>query len=194
MPMAKVVLPNATEYCNRHGYEFNFVWYPEPCNPDFGYNKLIKIKELFSKGIDVVFSLDLDVLITNHNINVTDFLDDDYDFFVTKDVNGVNCGSFIIRNTKWSNDFINLLLKKRGEPGMHCEQDALRAYMEEYQITPIKILKHPSINSYLYQNYLEFGEQKHEDGQWREGDFILHVPGLGTERRLEILSTTKIIK
>jgi hypothetical protein len=34
----------------------------------------------------------------------------------------------------------------------------------------------------------------HKDGNWEEGDFVLHLPGLSMQKRIEILSQLKPIK
>ena len=33
----------------------------------------------------------------------------------------------------------------------------------------------------------------HQQGNWEEGDFVMHVPGLELNQRAEILKNTKII-
>lgn len=190
--IAKIVLPNAKEYCQRHGYALDAIMHREPYPLNFGYSKLTEIKRLL-KNFDIVWSLDLDTLITNHCYKVEDFIDflEDYDFFITKDVNGINGGSFIVKKSDWSIPFLDLLYSLKGEEGMHCEQDAINYYYKNYK-DKIKILPHPSINSYKYELYPEF--EYGIDGQWMEGDFVLHLPGLSIEKRIEILKQTPIAK
>ncbi len=63
----------------------------------------------------------------------------------------------------------------------------------------IKILPHPSINSLLYEEYAptwgiigntdtSLPKPTHEEGDWRRGCFICHLPGMTLERRLEIFA------
>lgn len=194
-PIADIVLPNAEVYCKKQGYRFYPIFYKE-YTLDFGYNKLERIKELFSiSNNDVVFSLDCDTLITNHNITVEDFIDEEHDFYVTKDVNGINFGSFIIKKSEWSDNFLNKTIAARKWPNMHCEQEAVAYYMANFNIDKIKILGHPSINSYDYSQYPEFPNiRKREQGHHHEVDFILHLPALSIEKRIEILRNTKVIE
>ena len=194
--IARIVIPNAQKYADKHGYELLVKKYPEPYLSDFGYKKLEQIRGIFEHGdADIVWSLDLDTLITNHNYKVEDYLKEGSDFFITKDVNGVNGGSFIVRNTKWSMEFMDWLLGKKGEEKMYCEQDAIRAYMEEYPVSPVCVVGHPSFNSYHYSLYPQFENITSEEaGNWYEGNFVLHLPGLGIEQRIEILKNTKIIE
>jgi hypothetical protein len=58
----------------------------------------------------------------------------------------------------------------------------------------MKILPHPSLNSYPYEHYPEFKNVTHEQGNWEEGDFLLHCPALPYEKRAEILRNAKITR
>jgi len=190
LDIARVVLPNMANYAKRHGYNLNVKSYREPCPSDFGYNKIKEIKELFDHGADVVVSLDLDLLITNHNYKIEDFLNDKNDFYIAE---GYNAGVFILRKSEWSYRFIEYILSQQGKTGLHCEQDAIYQYIKENGNDDICVLPHPSINSFKYELYPEYSNVTHEQGNWEEGDFILHLPGVGMDKRKEILSTTKVI-
>jgi hypothetical protein len=188
--IAKIVLPNVKEYCDKHGYSLDAILYRDSeYKSDFGYKKLTEIKRLL-KNFDIVWSLDMDTLITNHNYKVEDFLGE-HDFYITKDVNGINGGSFIVKNSAWSIAFLDICGLQKGLEGMHCEQDAINYYYPNFK-DYIKILPHPSINSYKYELYPEF--KLPQEGQWEEGDFVLHLPGLSIERRIKELKKTKIKK
>lgn len=192
--IADIVIPNAQSYADKHGYDLLVQKYPEPYFSTFGYQKIEQIQAIFEHDqADVVWSLDCDALITNHKWKVEDFLDNEHDAYFCKDVNGINAGSFIIKNTQWSHDFMIWLLAQEGKEKMYCENDAIVAYDKEFPISLIKILPHPSINSYLYENYPEFKNITHEQGQWEYGDFVLHLPGMGIATRIEVLKNTKII-
>ncbi len=191
--LAEVVLPNMIDYCKVRGYSYSPHLSPEPYE---GFDKISTIYDTFNLyDIDVIFSRDMDTLITNFHTKVEDFLEDGKDFYITKDFNGINAGSFIIKKTAWSKFFITYLESKKGQPGMYCEQNAIEAYMAEFpDDEKIKILPHPSINSYHYPLYPEIPPQTHEQGQWQMGDFVLHLPGVSMEQRLKILSSTPIVQ
>jgi hypothetical protein len=60
--------------------------------------------------------------------------------------------------------------------------------MKEYPKSPIKIVGHPSFNSFDYSLYPEHSHiTKREDGNWHEGDLLLHLPGISMEQREKIL-------
>lgn len=187
--IAGVSVPNAAEYCHRHHYDLKLEVYEKEFS---GFEKLHHIKKLLEK-YDAVWPLDCDTLITNHKIRLEDFLAEQ-DFYITKDYNGVNAGSFIIKKSNRYPKLIDFLISCQKYEHIYCEQDAIANYIKDDPSNGIKILPHPSINSYLYENYPDIPPQTHEQGQWEIGDFVLHLPGIGMERRMEILKSTPILK
>jgi hypothetical protein len=195
-PLANIVLPNMMDYCSKH----NYTLYAFNVNSiESGYKKIEKILSVIEE-VDAMLCLDLDTFITNHNITVGSFLDDEHDFYICKDVNGINAGSFIVKNTAWARKFLRLIHDHRVV--YENEQNAI-----EYLIIKedkVKILPHPSINSYIYELYKPgwgvigdriISKPSHEEGDWRNSDFILHLPGMTLDKRVEILNrlTNKII-
>lgn len=192
--LADIVLPNVKAYAEKQEYTPLFKSYPDVFS---GYEKIRHIKAIFENIVaDAVWSLDLDTLITNHTKKIEDFIDDEHDAYFTRDYNGLNCGSFIIKNSEFSLTLLDTVLTLEGLPKMYCEQDAFNEIFKLAVLLPdmfskIKLLPHPSINSYLYENYPDIPKQTHEQGQWQQGDFVLHLPGMGLEKRIEILSKMK---
>lgn len=173
------------DYCDLHGYSRDVRVVNTPYN---WIEKLSSIRNTFMRrSANVVWSLDCDAIITNPNFNIETFLDNDHDFYVTKDFNGINCGSFIVKDTEYSYDLINWVLKQSGKTGNHCEQDAINSYMKAYPNNRIKILPQSTINSYKYELYPEIPPQTEEQGQWVEGkSHVLHLPGVGMSLRNQI--------
>jgi len=190
--LAKITVPNIVNYCRKHGYDWNI---QSIQNRYSGYLKILNIQSLFAANdADVIVSLDCDTLITNYNIKIEDYIDDIHSFFICKDYNGINAGVFVIKNNKWANGFLSYILQCEGQSGMYCEQDAILSYMKSFPNNEnIKILPHPSINSYLYESYPEIPPQSHEQGQWVEGDYILHLPGIDNQTRIKILTQIPIL-
>lgn len=190
--IAEVSLPNMKEYCDIHGYLNSVIQLPE--TEGFHYKKHEFFKEAFKTDIQAIFYKDIDTVITNMTIPLDAFISDDHDLMITKDVGGINGGSLIIKNSeggRWVNDFI---LTHRHE--FNNEQEVIDHYIDDPEFSKfVKILPHPSINSYKYSAYPELTHitDRHE-GNWHEGDFLLHTPALSFEQRIEILKTAKIIK
>ena len=150
-------------------------------------------------------SIDLDTLIANHETKIQDFIYLGKSLHICRDINGINAGVFILKNNEWADDFIQFVLSYEGQ--MDCEQNAIDHYMEKWpHDEQIKILPHPSINSYPMDYYApSYGKigykrgdiverPEHEEGDFECGDFICHVPGHTIPKRLEILKSIKIIK
>lgn len=198
LDIAKITVPNITAYCQKKCYSWNIQCIDEPYD---AFEKIRQIQGLFERDeADVVMSIDCDALITNYTKRIEDFLKIDSWFYVCSDYNGINCGVFIVKNTVYSKIGLDYILSKKEDNDVHCEQDALCKYLQvfepiinKYDYPKVQILPHPSINSYLYHLYHETPTQTHEQGQWQEGDFILHLPGISMEQRKQILSNTKVI-
>jgi hypothetical protein len=194
MPLADVVIPVLQQYCVKNDYDL-YTYNITGTEVYYGYKKIEKLVSLLeSNEVDLILCIDLDVLITNHSIKIESFIDNNHDFYITEDVNGLNAGSFIVRNTFWSIIFLKLILGQQAE--FECEQNAIEHLIKPQH--PIKILSHPSINSYIYDEYgPTFGiisdrkieKPTHEEGNWEKGDFILHLPGIPIERRIEIFES-----
>lgn len=188
-PIADIVIPNMIEYSKKHGYSYSPMLVPN------GYDNFDKIHTMYDTfnlyDIDFIFNRDMDTLITNLTIPLESFIEDGKDLFICKDFNGINSGTFLVRKSEWSQKFLDYIMSKKGTEGIYGEQDAIVAYMNEFpNDEKIKILPHPSINSYLYENYPEIPMQTHEQGQWERGNFLLHLPGLGMNLRETILQKT----
>jgi hypothetical protein len=117
-------------------------------------------------------------------------------------VNGINAGNFIIKNTEWSKSFLDFILSKVGS--FENDQCVIEAIHNDPEWKDkIKILNHPSVNSYPYDLYSPswgvIGDRiierpTHEEGDWQPGDFIIHLPGKTLLDRLEILKGVEVWK
>lgn len=187
-----IVSPSIIQYCETHSYNYILTKY-ERSLKDF--DKIKKVNE-YLNDYDFIWALDGDAIITNHTIAVESFLDDEHELFLCKDINGINCGSFIIKNTSWAEWLIAWMLDLEGVKSIYCEQDALNMYLEKFPAQAerkVKFLPHQSINSYICKLYPEYDIVVQPKENWKEGDFVLHLPGVSNEKRLSILKEIKII-
>jgi len=171
------------------------MWVENIENDKWEYVKHEIFKNLFQKGFDLIWYRDIDSVITNMNIPITDFIDDEHDFFITRDFTELNGGSVIIRSSIKGQSFNRLVLRCKSR--YQNEQNAYNHYREiMVNNNTMKVLPHPSINSYKYYLYPECKEYvgREDLGDWKEGNFVLHVPALALSKRLEILSQAKIIE
>jgi hypothetical protein len=202
--LADCVYPNLVEYCKRHRYQLALL-----CVNDYGrYTGEHKIKQIMNEVDygEVALVLDADTYITNHLIEVESFVDNDHDLYLTKDINGINSGVFIVKMTAWMQNFLNYIYNSIQSGNFDCEQNAIEQYINVFGLERIKIVEHPAFNSYPINfyapSYGKIGYQEgdyvekptRKQGAWQLGDFILHAPGLTIEKRIEIFTNTPIVK
>ncbi len=183
--LSEFVLPNWNSYCEKHNYSLSYYIgsYGEGA---IGFHKIRYLLDLFEKQVlDLALVLDLDILITNQDKKIEDFIKgmDNYDYFVTKDINGINNGSFIIRNTEWSRSFLKFILSH--SKILSNEQDVLKNNEGKLIGEKLKILDHPSLNDYLHDIYPQYKNIPFPNN-WNEDSFVLHLPGTKLEQRLQI--------
>lgn len=188
--IAAVTIPVLENYCEKHGYHLS-VFKNTPYQNYTGKEKMKQILEVCKYG-DIAMVIDADAIITNPEIKIESFIDDEHDFYITKHVGNINAGVFILRFTQWTELFINKLLPSIGKEKVHCEQDAIMEYMVAHPNNKkIKILPHPSINSFDYSLYKEHTDKIGSYEDWKPNDFVLHLPGTGMELRKKKLSEVK---
>lgn len=193
--LGDTVLPVMAAYCKKQVYSFEVRTIPST----FEFHKIHAVLDVLASGEDLVFCLDSDILITNHTRMVEEFIDSEHDLFITQDINEINIGSFIVKNTFWARGLLCYVAECSDAEN---EQNGFKPHMENPEV---KILPHPSINSYPYDEYAPTyglipgrspllgitGRPTHEQGNWEPGDFIAHLPGLPLQRRIEIFTKMK---
>jgi hypothetical protein len=179
--LAATTIPNRRTWCERWGYELvTCDRWEEARHPLWAKWKLARDR---LPDFDWAFVLDVDAIICNPSRQLRDFLGDT-DLLVTADINGVNAGVLLLKNTPWT----NALLEKiwNAEPSYRSypnpEQSALAHLLCAEPKERWAVLPQRSFNSYLYGEY----SRVFPEGQYQDGDFILHLPALSRTRRLEI--------
>lgn len=192
--LADLTVPNLREYNKRHGYA---TWIINIKNDNWEYKKHEAFDYMFKylADGDIIWYKDVDSIITNMTIPITNFIDDYYSFYLTKDFTELNGGSVIIKNTPAGRKFNEIILEQKD--AFENEQNVYNSFpFLTMGIEFMKPLKHPSINSYKYELYPECKDYvgREDLGDWKDGNFVLHVPALSLEKRLEVLSQAKIIR
>lgn len=189
-PLADVVLPNWQEYAIRHGYEIKLCRgaYRDSSRP-IGFQKMqLVYDDLFVNNApyDAAWVLDLDILITNFNIRVEDFLDDAHDYFVTTGVHGLCNGSFFIKKSERSKEILEYMLSNKYN--YDNEQNMLKYHLDEPVLKGrIKLFPYYAFSAFMFSLYPERAHLTKHEKSWNCGDFVLHLAGLTLEKRLEIL-------
>lgn len=183
-----IVIPNWQQYCNKYGYLL-LKHVGEYGGGPLGFQKLRYLYDsMFVKNeIDLALVLDLDILITNFTIRIEDWINSDKSYFVSKDVNGFNNGSFIFQKTAQSKELLEFILSFANS--YSNEQDVLKDLYESNELLNknVCVLPQPSINSLNYNHYPEYKQHTATDlGQWQKGHYLLHLPGMRLEQRINI--------
>lgn len=180
--LADITTPHRESYCKRHGYLHFVRTFPYKNKEHYyAFDRLTYIRDLLveRRDIDIIFCINVQSSIMNHSKKIEEFIDNEHDFFITKD-NGerlINAGSFIVKNTNNAILWLNHLLSFED---IHNKLDQKeQEIIEREHNNPkfssfIKILPQNTINSY---NYIYYNIPDTISGHFKRGDFILSLPG-----------------
>lgn len=200
-PVSNFTIPVFKEYCERNKYDFIF----QTINTTgrfIVWEKIALIIDLYKKirnDFDWLFYCDADAMIMNHTIRIESFIDNTKDFIATHDINGFNAGVFLLKNSDWALNFMERVWNvDPHHPEMEgrfgetlAEQLAIKhvmKYMPDHERAEhIKIVSQNLFNCYLYNEY----SLSYKEGNFKSGDFILHLPGMENHKREEIFNKFK---
>ncbi len=185
---------NKLEYAKRHGYD-HYVKTDDFVLPkhQIGGEKLRLFKEYFESNPETkwIWWLECDTLITNFNVKIEDFIDDDYHFVIGTDGNGLNAGSFFLRNSDQGRAYLRWLMDMWPKYANHYfyEQQAMIDSYDMLEWRPIiKVEPQHKFNSHdCWPNHYLPGFGVDKLGQrawWEPGDAVVHWPGSSLEVRL----------
>jgi len=201
--VADISLDNRKKYCDKQGYKHHI-----HCGPYQNLGNLYYAIQRIHILYDLMFPdgeptedknklfwvLNISSMVMNHTKRLEDFVinDPEKDFFIHKDVNGLNAGSFIIRRTEWARQWLSLI--KREAPTInHCwyEQRVMQIHADEpVWKKNIKIMDHPGINDYFYDLY-KFPPTT--PGDYKPGNFCLSLPGTSLDERIQLLKSDRVL-
>jgi hypothetical protein len=205
--LASVTVPVKEAYCQKWGYEFvcrtsdflyNNTYNGNPSDLLIGFEKLKMVLDVFEERpyLDWIHWSGTDVLITNYNVRLENIVDDDYHIVVCFDGNGMNVDSMLIKNSKVGRGLMRWILDNVETYRHHWwyEQQAMIDFYFQDPLGKdiIKALPQRVMNSYIYDLYPEWKTKPHidhtgHDGDWQEGDFMLQLPGLPTQQRIDVM-------
>jgi hypothetical protein len=156
----------------------------------YSWNKVKFLLESFDEieYDDYAMWIDADAFILNDNINIEKiFKNYNSDFLITKDINVINCGVFAVKKTNYMIDFLNNWWNKDGYETGWWENQALLDMVSINEMgikSHLKILDQKIMNSYKYELY----NMDYINGQYEDGDFILHMPNVNSNIRINIIN------
>lgn len=186
-PLYDITSKTLINYCNKFGHDFigrkisqyhrHPVWY-----------KIELLIELIDK-YDYVLFIDCDAAITN-NIPIDVFLSSK-DIYLSNDINGLNSGVMLLKQTKWAKKFLldcwNIDRNNKiysGQFNFETTQAEQLSIIANIDNEKAEYLPQNIFNSYIYSLY----NLQYPQGEWNENSFILHLAGLSLSARLEIFS------
>lgn len=159
-------------------------------NADSLWAKMQLICDYLDKDYKAVMWVDADAMITNTSFSVDWILDENKnaDVFLTSDVNGLNAGVMLIRNTDRAKAFFYACTnygKTLFGDRQNGEQQAIRHFSlaHPYEGIIYYLPDQRTLNSY-YPNLYKYPGS--ELAHWTSRDFILHLPGTSNDIRVEI--------
>lgn len=213
LPLAAITTEfNKRKYCEKYNYDLiiqtkNFL------HPHLGFAKIGLVLEILKTNkYSWVYWVGSDTMITNYDIQLDQLIDNDYHFIISYDVWDFNSDSFLIKNSPEAIEYFeniwNLIpeyLDDKGNPkdfGLRLPDGGGRAWAEQGAMIDlyganlkyrqiIKPMHQKFMNSYLYNLYPSDWHRKAKDckgndGQWSNGDFLVHWPGISNDLRLNL--------
>jgi hypothetical protein len=196
------------EYCERNGYEFfrirdeDFVVHTTPYSSFMDWNKAFYLQKLFTARPDIEWVLlsEADATITNMTIRMEDKIDNDFHVIIPVDVNNLNGGNVLIRNSIEGRAYIDMIVSKCEQyredqsPGGKIKdkwgiQQVMIDTIDEYTANGVvKIVPQRYMNSYIPEIY-DYIDPRVDilgtSGVWEKGDWIMHWPGIRHHVRIE---------
>lgn len=123
---ANWTINNHHKYAKKHGYGM----YIENGKSDLRkpvWSKIMALlRHMEDDRHDWYWAFDLDTMIMNATVRAEDLLDDSYDLIFQRDWNWFNAGSFFIKNSEWSKNYLRQVLNvTKPDPAYFEEQAAL---------------------------------------------------------------------
>lgn len=196
-PVADITLPGRIAYCNRHHYA-HLMWVGPWHDKDLYYAidrlhlllddmKALALLSPDDEANHFYWVVNIPTIITNHTIKLESFVDDEHDFFIHRDCNALNAGSFIVRNSEWGRRFIAFIIEdtKTHSHVWYENHSIIRHAETDAWKDRVKVVPHPGFNDYSYDK--GYGMSPDTPGQWKPGSFVLALPGMDLDKRLGFL-------
>ena len=197
---------NKYNYCAVHGYPLVVMtdgWkYERKAN---GFDKISLIRRALKQypNCEWVFFSESDAMITNFKVKLEQFADDRFHFILPADINGTNCGNFMIRNSEIGLAFLDSIecagAIYKNHP-MYENQYIQDCVTGTFWRSVIKVVPQRLFNSYDYTTMPKYPGPHNDalgvNGQWQSGDFMIHFPDKKLDERIQLakIYLEKVIK
>lgn len=191
---SKITRKRLNEYCDKHGYTLEYSTEAVDRNYSVMWQKICAVRDALSR-YDAVVWVDDDILITNKNIKLENYLNYiNEDLIFSRDasffkVRVINSGLFMVKNTAIGHKFIDNVLSMYNVFGgrfkyQNCHEQTIitMLYMKKYH--PYAVV----LNDGVMQSYQGTHVNNLVKNSWRPGHFCLHLCGESSEYRENVFS------
>lgn len=140
------------------------------------------------QDFDYLWTFDSDLMIMNQNIKLESIIDHDHDVFFTcyyHDINHLNTGSIIYRNTPWTQNFLKEIWEDQefvaARPNCFFEQSGIVKWYKNHpeEQNHFKFLPVRSINAHYHLG------MENLNINYEKGDLAVHLAGTDNFYRIE---------
>lgn len=173
-------------YCKKHGYDyFCGTEILDPTRP-ISWSKILYLLDIMEKNpqYEWLFWSDADSLIMDSGRRLEDFIDENFNFILSEELDRFNAGHFFIKNCDWSRNFFRQIYTHT-ECIHHPWFEQLAAIYEILQNpewgSQIKILPQRALDAWCIEYW------NMPASAYREGDFLIHFAGVRDPNKLKAL-------
>jgi hypothetical protein len=188
--LANLTIGSRKKYCSKHGYHLHIQQAPLS-DRGLNWDKLTLISKALEVA-DVVVWNGADVVFMNFDYKVESLLNEfeEFPIILSTDVYGINSDNMIFRKSPWTEQFLFAVSTLgyafyRNHPW--AEQEAIiRFSSSPPYLGKIGYAPQNKMNSYLNDLY---GRPTTWPGHYQKGDWLVHLPGIPNEKRIEIIKS-----
>ena len=188
----KTVDGNLKDYCYKHGYACMPFYlggvggtpYEIACRACRNNTELLlKILNEYPY-YDYVWHRDCDSIITNTEIKLEHLIErypsPQYEIITGSDKAGISMGQVLVHNTPTARNYLREILDGIDSGKYEHEQKFMWSNLRDF----IAVTDQRVMNSYDCESRLE---SLNDLGNWREGDFLVHLAGLNLEQKMSVV-------
>tara|TARA_R110001583_G_scaffold15137_2_gene62626 strand:+ start:1017 stop:1658 length:642 start_codon:yes stop_codon:yes gene_type:complete len=192
--------PNLQSYCDKYNIDFRFCDKSLDVNRATSWSKLLLVKSIINEGkYDWIIWIDDDILITNFDKNIEDYITGDKNIILQYDPNitsegdrlikdEINCGFIFFRSDKQTLEIIDFIYML-GDWSPHRTMCNWEQEIFIYYHNMIKNIDGESPYNILdYRTFQSFNRGEGKEYEWREGDFSSHFSGICKDKRIQLIT------
>lgn len=191
--MAAITMPTVKGYAAKQGYAFVYEPNIEPTLADAC--KISLFHQLYAggrfTGDDYYCWVDTDALVMNSYFDLEAYLVAElvnHHVLYGSDFNGINSGIWMARFTSHADHFLRVAQQTSFAYGWADQNGIIATYLQPIFTPLVKFVPGKMFNAMPYELYgHEDWAHKNEINNYEPGDFILHLPGIEAQTRMELL-------